>query len=429
MVVPLRGSRGTFGTISFIFSGAGRRYTEEDLALAEELSTRVSMLVERRRLEEEAAVANRMKDEFLATISHELRTPLQAILGYASMLERNVVPDPRKAIAVIVRNAQAQARLVEDMLDMSRILSGKLRLSMSRVDLAAAIDAAVDAVRPSLTARDLGLTVDVASNLGYVHGDFERLQQIVWNLLSNAVKFTPRNGSVAVKAARTGSTIHLTVSDTGRGIAREHLPTIFDRFRQVDSSTTRSQAGLGLGLAIVRYLVEAHGGTVTAESAGLDRGATFTITLPVQLDAFTTDEGPPPALGTLSPSALAGVRLLLVDDDDDTRHAIADILSSVGARVRQARSASEAFSLLQDDPPHVLLSDIGMPLEDGYALIRRVRALPAERGGDVPAIALTAYARGEDVQKAATSGFQMHVSKPVALEDLLTAIKACAGPR
>jgi PAS domain S-box-containing protein len=424
MVVPLRGQRNAYGALSFIFVGDTRRYTEEDLALAEELSNRISLLVERRRLEEQAEVANRMKDEFLATISHELRTPLQAILGYGSMLERKIATDPDKALTVIMRNAHAQARLVEDMLDMSRILSGKLRLTRDRVDLASALSAAIDAVNPAAAARSQRISVELAADLGFVMGDFERLQQIVWNLLSNAVKFTPREGSIAIKATRTGSSVRIVVSDTGNGITAEHLPAIFDRFRQVDSSSTRTHSGLGLGLAIVKYLVEAHGGTVSVQSQGLNQGSTFTVTLPAQLEAIVKESLTRAPRASLSSEALAGIRVLLVDDDEDTRHAIADALTSVGARVEQAISAADALQQLERGRPDVLLSDIGMPMQDGYALIRRVRGLPPERGGDVPAIALTAYASREDAAKTASSGFQLHVPKPVEIEDLVDAINS-----
>jgi PAS domain S-box-containing protein len=429
MVVPLRGQKEVYGALSFIFVGDTRRYTEEDLELAEELSKRVSLLIERRKLEEQADIANRMKDEFLATISHELRTPLQAILGYGSMLERKVATDPDKALAVIMRNAHAQARLVEDMLDMSRILSGKLGLTLTRVDLAAAIAAAVDAVKPSAMTRNQRVTVDLDDDLGFVMGDFERLQQIVWNLLTNAVKFTPREGSITVTARRTGSSVRIAVADTGKGMAAEHLSTIFDRFRQVDSSSTRTHGGLGLGLAIVKYLAEAHGGTVAALSDGPDKGSTFVITLPVQLEAIAKESLTRTARDPMSSSVLAGVRVLLVDDDEDTRHAIADTLASVGARVEQAVSAADALQRLAQHRPDVLVSDIGMPIEDGYALIRRVRALAPNNGGDVPAIALTAYARREDVTKAESAGFQLHVSKPVELEDLVDAIMRLARPK
>jgi PAS domain S-box-containing protein len=420
MVVPLRGQRDVFGAITFIFSGEGRRYTEEDVQLAEELSKRVSLMIERRRLEEQAELANRMKDEFLATVSHELRTPLQAILGYGSMLQQKIATDPDRAIAVIMRNAEAQARLIDDLLDVSRILSGKLRLTMAHIDVAGAITAAVDSVRPTASARHQQLSVDIRDDLGFVFGDFERLQQVVWNLLTNAIKFTPRGGTISVRAARIGSTVRIAIADTGKGIPPEALSTVFDRFRQADSSSTRTHGGLGLGLAIVKYLIEAHGGTVTAESPGVDRGATFTVILPTQLEPLTHGTVARPVVALSN--ALSGVRVLLVDDDDDSRQFVADALTAAGARIDQAASVAEALQRLQEGRPDVLISDIAMPHEDGYALLRRVRAL---EGGDVPAIALTAYARPEDVAKAHQSGFRLHLAKPVTLEQLIEAIKSC----
>jgi signal transduction histidine kinase/ActR/RegA family two-component response regulator len=428
MVVPLRGREGVYGAMTFVYAGDARRYTEDDVALAEELSNRVSLLIERRRVEEAAELANRMKDEFLATISHELRTPLQAILGYAALLERNTLQDPAKAIAVIARNAQAQARLIDDMLDMSRILSGKLRLMTGPVDLGSTIRASVDAVRPSAEARALDITVDVAEDIGHVIGDADRLQQVVWNLLTNAIKFTSQ-GRVAVKAYRAGSEVRIEVSDTGRGIPREHLRTIFERFRQVDSTSKRAESGLGLGLAIVRYLVEAHGGTVSAESAGPDRGTTLTETLPAHDSAVAAAATAAAARTRSLAHALEDIRILLVDDDQDTREVIADALESAGAQVRQAKSVDEALAALDAEVPHVLLSDIGMPEQDGYDLIRRVRARPRELGGDVCAVAVTAYAREDDLQRATAAGFHHHVSKPVALEDLVKAIRTGCGLR
>ena len=421
LVVPLRGRDSVFGAISLIYAASDRRYTRADLEFAEELARRAALIIERRKLEEEAALANRMKDEFLATISHELRTPLQAILGYATMLERGVARDPAKAIGAIVRNATAQTRLIEDILDMSRIQSGKLRIAMGRVKLAAAIREALDSIRPAAAARQIKLVEQIAPDLGDLLGDFDRLQQIVWNLASNAVKFTNPGGTVEVIAEREHTSVRVCVRDTGRGIAPEHLSTIFERFRQVDSTTTRQHAGLGLGLAIVRYLVEAHGGTVVARSAGLGQGATFIVTLPaVALPDGTGEARTPKELGLLK-----GITLLVVDDDDDARELIAEALVDMGAHVERARSAEEALAKLQDSPPNVLISDIGMPGEDGYSFLRRLRALPPERGGDTPAIALTAYARPEDIRKAEEAGFQLHVVKPVRLENLIEAVKSC----
>ena len=423
MLVPLRGHDETFGAITFACVRE-RLFTEEDLALAETLAARVSTLVERRRLEEEAALANRQKDEFLATISHELRTPLQAILGYATMLERNALPDPAKAIAVIIRNAQVQARLVEDMLDMSRILSGKLHLEIHSVELGAVIEAALDGVRPAATSREIEIELGIAPDLGKVRGDPGRLQQVVWNLASNAVKFTPRGGRVHVAAKRAGSNVEIIVRDTGKGIAREDLPVIFERFRQVDSSSTRSQGGLGLGLAIVRYIVEAHGGSVTAESAGLNTCSTFTVTLPAHVDdsAGAFRSTPSQGMAGLDDSTLAGIEILLVDDDDDAREAIADSLGSLGARVRQASTVAKALEMVSAEPPAILISDIGMPGEDGYSLVRKLRELGPREGGGVPAIALTAFARNEDATRAQAAGFDAYVAKPASVGSIVAAV-------
>jgi signal transduction histidine kinase/ActR/RegA family two-component response regulator len=429
LVVPLRGKGPVFGAITFVLAGSDRQYTERDLALAEDLARRAALIIERRRLEEEAERANRMKDEFLATMSHELRTPLQAIVGYASMLELGVARDSAKAIAAIVRNAAAQTRLVEDILDVARITSGKLRLTMSRVDLAVAIRAALESMRPAAIARRIRIVESLAADLGEVHGDLERLQQIMWNLLSNAVKFTEPDGSIEVRAERTGSAVQVIVRDTGKGIPPEHLSMIFERFRQVDSSTTRHHGGLGLGLAIVRYLVEAHGGTATADSAGPGLGSTFTVMLPARLDVLARDDAAVERRTSLEHRPLLGIRVLIVDDDDDARELLAELLGDAGALVIRAASAAEAFELVQAEPPQVLISDIGMPFEDGYSLLRRIRALPLERGGDVPAIALTAYARAEDVRAAEHAGFQLHIVKPVRPEQLLDAVRSCARAR
>jgi CheY-like chemotaxis protein len=381
-------------------------------------------MIERRRLEEQAEHANRMKDEFLATVSHELRTPLQAILGYASMLQSGGARDHDKAIDTIVRNANAQARLIEDILDVARITSGKLRLSFAVVDIGSAVRAALDSIRPGASARGLHIVDDLPGDLGTIQGDFERLQQIIWNLLSNAVKFTGPGGTITVTARRTGSSLQITVRDTGKGISRAHLSTIFERFRQLDSSTTRQRGGLGLGLAIARYLAEAHGGSVIADSDGPGTGAAFTITLPATAaiaDASSTAGEP-----RLLRRPLHGIRIIVVEDEDDARELICEVLGEAGAEVTAAASAAEGFELVRKSPPHILISDIGMPDEDGLSLIRRIRALPAENSGDVPAIALTAYARPEDVRAAMEAGFQLHIVKPVKPQVLLEAISAWA---
>jgi len=429
VIVPLRGKGPVFGAITLVLAGSDRRFTRRDLEVAEDLARRAGLIIERRRLEEEAEQANRMKDEFLATMSHELRTPLQAILGYASMLERGIARDPVKAIAAILRNATAQTRLVEDILDVSRISSGKLQLAMSRVDLIVAVRAALESIRPTAQARRIQITEHLPAEPGEVLGDLERLQQVVWNLLSNAVKFTPLDGAIEVRVERTDAALRVAVRDTGKGIAPEHLSTIFERFRQVDSTTTREHRGLGLGLAIVRYLVEAHGGTVHAESPGPGRGATFVVTLPIRADPLTTAARDGEPRRALDAERLRGVRILLVEDDDEARELLADVLAETGATIARAGSAAEGMAQLLAEPPHVLISDIGMPFEDGNAFLRRVRALPPERGGDVPAIALTAYARLEDRRATEDAGFQLHIVKPVRPDQLLVAIESCVRTR
>jgi len=426
LVVPLRGKAGVFGAITFILAHTHRRYTERDLQLAEDLASRAALIIERRRLAEQAEQANRMKDEFLATMSHELRTPLQAIIGYASMLERGDARDPAKALQAIIRNAAAQARLVEDILDVSRVTSGKLRLKMTRVEVVGTIRAALDSIRPTALARKVRLVEVLPADLGHVHGDFERLQQVVWNLLSNAVKFSDEGGTVEVRGERTGSAVRIVVRDTGRGIAPEHLSVIFERFRQVDSSATRTEGGLGLGLSIVRYLVEAHGGTVTAHSDGLGSGSTFTIALPSEVEPATSRPARQRTISRAQP--LHGIRVLIVDDNDDARELIAELLRQAGAAVVEAGTAARAYEQLQNEPPHVLVSDIGMPGEDGLSLLRRIRALPPEKGSDVPAIALTAYARTEDVHAAAEAGFQLHLVKPVDVDTLIEAVVTWSKP-
>jgi PAS domain S-box-containing protein len=418
MVVPLRGREHVFGVITFVYAASDRRYDAEDLSFAEELARRAALIIERRKLEEEAAIANRAKDEFLATVSHELRTPLQAILGWATLLRRGSTRDPEQAIEAIVRNATAQARLIDDILDVSRIIAGKLRLSIARVHLASVIRAAIDAIRPAATARRIELVETVPDTLGDLDADPDRLQQVVWNLASNAVKFTPEGGRVEIVAERTGSTAKISIKDTGTGIPREHLHVIFERFRQVDSSSTRTHGGLGLGLAIVRYLVEAHGGTVVAASDGTGQGATFTVTLPIHLRSEAARAAPQAA----KPGALAGVRVLVVDDDPDGRWLIGEALAHVGAVVDTAGTVREAFAMFCERHPDVVISDIGMPDEDGYSLARRIRALPSDQGGDAVTVALTAYARQTDIRASEQAGFNLHLGKPVEPQALIDAV-------
>jgi PAS domain S-box-containing protein len=389
---------------------------------------RARLLAAERNARAEAESANRTKDEFLATLSHELRTPLNAILGWAQLLRMDAVEgeDRAHALETIERNAKAQAQLVEDLLDLSRIISGKLRLDLQKVDLPIVVEAAVDSVRPTAEAKGVRLIPILDAHATPILGDSQRLQQVVWNLLTNAVKFTPKGGTVQVFLQKIDSHAEIVVSDSGQGIAANFLPYVFDRLRQADSSSTRTHGGLGLGLAIVRHLVELHGGTVEAESRGEGKGAAFTVTLPIadprrvaaRKPAITSDGT------TVVPSsgALAGVRVLVVDDEPDARDLISHILRRSGASVSAASSAQEAVAAMPQFHPHILVSDISMPGEDGYSLIRQVRSLHEAQGGRIPAVALTALARKEDRRSALLAGFQMHLAKPVEPNELTTAV-------
>jgi PAS domain S-box-containing protein len=383
---------------------------------------------ENARLYADAQEANRLKDEFLATVSHELRTPLTAILGWAHLLRAGQTDEEntRHALETIERNARAQAQLIDDLLDVSRIITGKLRLDVRQIDPTAFIEAAVEALRPAAEAKAVRVLKVLDTGVVSVAGDPSRLQQVVWNLLSNAIKFTPRGGRVQVRLERVESHVEIAVTDTGAGIKAEFLPHVFERFRQADQATTRQHGGLGLGLAIVRHLVELHGGTVQAESEGEGQGATFTVRLPL-VPVYHRDDLSqrvhPAARDTLPafgcPERLDGLRVLVVDDEADTRELLSVGLSQCGAEVTTADSARRALEAIEQNAPQILISDIGMPSEDGYELIKNVRALPPENGGRIPAIALTAYARTEDRLQALRAGYQMHVPKPVELAELV----------
>jgi len=383
---------------------------------------------ENERLYRKAEESSRLKEEFLATVSHELRTPLNAILGWARMLRTGQLTGENytKALDTIERNARAQAQLIDDLLDVSRIVAGKLRLDVRPTDPNTFIDAAVEAVRPAADAKGVHLQKIIDSAAVSVAGDPVRLQQIVWNLLSNAIKFTPRDGRVQVRLERVDSHIEVIVSDNGQGISPEFLPHVFDRFRQADQKASRQYGGMGLGLAIVRHLVELHGGTVQAMSAGEGKGATFTVLLPITAIYHVDNAGGRvhPAAKDLLPPAdctdrLDNLRILVVDDEHDTRELLREGLEYCGAQVTLAASAAEALETLQKEPPDILISDIGMPVEDGYELIKQVRNLGKENGGRVPAIALTAYTRVEDRMNALRAGYHMHVPKPVELAELV----------
>jgi PAS domain S-box-containing protein len=374
--------------------------------------------------------ANRSKDEFLATVSHELRTPLNAILGWTRMVRTGAIGDAEKvqrALETIERNARAQTQLVEDILDVSRIIAGKLRVQVRHIDLRSVILGAVDAVRPAAEAKQVEVSLELRDDASDFHGDPDRIQQVVWNLLSNAIKFTPGKGRVAVELQRVSGHVEIAVSDSGIGIASDFLPHVFDRFRQADSSSTRMQGGLGLGLAIVRHLVEVHGGTVGAESGGEGKGARFTVRLPVRpvqaepaAVAPAADAAGSGPAAPAEPVSLAGLRVLVVDDDADARELVRVVLGNSGAEVSSASTADEAMQLLTRQVPDVLVSDIGLPGEDGYGLIRRLRGQP--QTARLPALALTAYASIVDQDRALEAGFQRHLAKPVDPSELVKAI-------
>ncbi len=384
---------------------------------------------EQRRTSEELREANRLKDEFLATVSHELRTPLTAILGWSHLLRAGQLDKKSgiSALETIERNARAQVQLIDDLLDVSRIITGKLRLDVRQVDPSSFIEPAIEALHPAAEAKDVRIQKVMDTGVVSVAGDPARLQQVAWNLLSNAIKFTPKGGKVQVRLERINSHIEIAVSDTGIGIKPEFLPHVFERFRQADQKTTRQHGGLGLGLAIVRHLVELHGGTVEADSPGEGQGTTFVVKLPI-VPVYQKDN----LAGRLHPAArdplptydcperLDGLKVLVVDDEADTRELLKVGIGQCGAEVVTAGSAQEALEVISEQSPDLLISDIGMPGEDGYELIRKVRALPPRRGRKIPAIALTAYARTEDRMRALRAGYQSHIAKPVELAELLT---------
>lgn len=395
------------------------------------------LLESEREARAEAERSSQMKDEFLATLSHELRTPLSAILGWAQVLRRGGKDeaDRQRGLQTIERNARSQAQLIEDLLDMSRITSGKVLLDIQNLAPAGFLDAAIETVRPAADAKNIRLEKHYDPDPGTIAGDPARLQQVVWNLLSNAIKFTPRDGQVAVELARRGDSVVITVRDTGAGIKPEFITHVFERFRQADASMTRRHGGLGLGLAIVKHLIEQHGGTVRAESAGEGMGSSFSIELPLAKAAPPTRRSraglvgaPSPATPELTLRDLGGVSVLVVDDDRDARELIARILTDCHARVRIAASAREAFDALRADLPDLLISDLGMPEVDGFELLSWVRSLGRDRGGLLPAVALTAFARSEDRLRALEAGFNSHISKPVEPSELIAAVASLVRP-
>ena len=440
IAVPMVVRQRVIGAITLVRTTPGQRYESADIAMAEELARRAALAVDNATLYSEADQAraqaegaNRAKDEFLAILSHELRTPMNAVYGWARMLQMGQIDSSTtpRALDAIVRNAHVQLQLIDDLLDVSRIISGKMRLDIRPVDLPRVLEAAIDAVRPAADAKGLRLHTLLDPSAGPVNGDPDRLQQVVWNLLINAVKFTPRDGRIQLTLQRVNSHLEIVVSDTGAGIRRELLPLIFERFKQGESGTTRNQGGLGLGLALVRHLVELHGGSVTAESEGEGKGATFRVKLPLvaalvplrEDRAHPTARQPVPAYH--GPS-LRGLRVLVVDDDPDALDLIATILKRAEAEPMLCSSPPEALAAVRSWKPHVLVSDIEMPGEDGYSLIRKVRELGSE-GGQIPAVALTAYGRPEDRVRSLSAGYSMHVAKPVDPIELGVIVANLAG--
>lgn len=466
MIVPLVARGKTLGLLSFMASGS-RQYADKDLVLAEDLGRRAALAVDNARLYQEANELNRMKDEFLATLSHELRTPLNSMLGWARLLRSRKfdAATTARALETIERNAKSQSQLIEDILDVSRITQGKLQLQVYPVNLISVIETALDTARPAAEAKEIQVEATLDPSIGLVLGDFDRLQQVVWNLLSNAIKFTPMGGQVEVYLQRVEtsadgeqrigenslltpspallSTIpyaQITVRDTGQGIHSDFLPYVFDRFRQADSSITRSYGGLGLGLAIVRHLVELQGGTVHADSLGENQGATFTVMLPLissQLpgNQLSLENQHQMAADVVMPGipSLSGLQILVVDDEADARELITTMLKQYGCHIVTVASVAEALWLLSyadrnhSFQPDVLISDIGMPEADGYSLIRQIRTLAMHTSKSIPAIALTAYAREEDQVQAELAGFQRHLSKPVEPGELAKAIAQLTG--
>jgi len=385
----------------------------------------------------EADVANSIKDEFLATLSHELRTPLTSILGWSYLLANGKLDEQgaKRAIETIVRNADAQKQLIDELLDISRIITGKLRLEVVPVELAPMIESIIDSMRPAADARDIQLETTLDQSVAPIFGDADRLQQVLWNLLSNAIKFTPKGGNVLARLEQTDSNLEITISDTGQGIAAELLPYVFDRFRQSDSSSSRRHGGLGLGLAIVRQLVELHGGTVSVESPGEGEGSTFKVQLPVRSVSHEAGDRANSLARILAEGqsklvpSLDGIHVLVVDDDSDARELVTAVLVASGAQVVSATSAVEALHELARKRFDVLVSDIGMAEMDGYDLISQVRGLSAECGGRIPAAALTAFAGIEDQKRALSAGYQVHIPKPIAPDELTTAVASLADDK
>jgi CheY-like chemotaxis protein len=434
MSLPLIAQQRVLGTL-LLCSSRRNAYNESDITRAEDLARRGAIAIENARLYEQARSANELKDDFLATISHELRTPLNAILGWSRMLKLGDLPESRRthAVEVIERNAAAQAQLIEDLLDVSRMVTGKLTLDARLVDLVPIIEGAIDSVRPTIDVKQIAFSADLGSNQVLVLADARRIQQVLWNVLNNAVKFTPVGGRVEVTLRRSAESIEVTVADTGEGIAADFLPLVFERFKQYNGKISRMHQGLGIGLAICRDLVALHGGQICARSDGLNRGATIQVTLPApqaeRLQAPVRLAHDSPGLRDKTKTTwpkLDRLKVLIVDDDPDARTMMTTIVSLCSAVAFTAESAEEALEVIKQESPDVMLADIGLPGEDGYSLIRRLRALGEAEGGFIPAAALTAYVRPEDRRQALRAGFQYHVPKPVDIPELVEVVSSLA---
>jgi signal transduction histidine kinase/ActR/RegA family two-component response regulator len=425
--------REVIGGLFFGHSAVGRFEAHHE-RIAVGIAAWASVALENAALYESVRHASRIKDEFLASLSHELRTPLNAILGYARMLRSGIVAPEKtaKSIETIERNATSLTQIVEDVLDISRIVSGKIRLNVQAVDFPAIVRNAIDAIAPAADAKGVRIESVLDPEAAPVSGDPERLQQVLWNLLSNAVKFTKRGGKTQVRLERVNSHVELIVSDTGIGIPPEFLPHVFDRFRQADAGSTRERGGLGLGLSIARQLTEMHGGTIEAASAGVGHGATFRVTLPLTAVHALRDEQPRihprsgSSAGSFAHAALRGIHVLAVDDETDALALVSEVLEAAGARVTTAQSAEDALDRIGVEGPDVIVADLGMPRMDGFGFIDRLRRHDNPRIREVPAAALTAYARSEDRMKALQAGFQIHLAKPIDPAELVTTIASLA---
>ncbi len=426
MCVPIAAHTHIVGAMSFVSAESRRHFTDQDLRFVEQVALRAGLAIENARVYIDARDANRLKDEFLATLSHELRTPLNTLLGYARMLSEGVIPPTkqRRAVEIIERNATSLSQIVADVLDVSRIISGKLRLELQPADLPAIVREAIETVRPAADAKAIRIVTVLESLDNVVQADAQRLQQVIWNLMSNAVKFTPQGGRIEVRVRQDDPDVVIEVVDSGIGIAADFVPYVFDRFRQADSRFSREHGGLGLGLAIARHIVEMHGGQIDVSSEGVGKGATFRVRLPTA--AMASDAATQPMPAKMPTQRLAGIRVLAVDDQEDALAMLRDALEAAGADVTTAVGAEEAIRLIELAPPDVLVSDLGMPGMDGFELIRRVRGSTNVRAQRLPAAAITAYARPEDRALALESGFQVHMPKPVDLGEVVRVVGSLA---